>query len=368
MYVAAILFSWPSLHREALPCLPNIAVETSNDLLSHDFRKTDTIAKVKDKIHEKEGILPANQQILTYKGIELGDDCSLCTFCVGNLAILKLRISFQISVTIVDDQIITRVPQGVGVKLAAEVQLPSSYAVQLQQSRHIQASIASVLQIFIKTPSEKTVTVNIDPAKSIECLKQMIHDIERIPPGQQLLTYTGKNLEDGQCLSYYKITHQSTIMLAVCEEDTFQISVTTSGKQRVATCHINEKTRFAMQLPTGTLAIKYDPFSKNCQESTLAHSLDLHSLAKQQLQELSLRLFQANVSSAIPDKWQDMGIELDLPMSTITTVEKERHKEIYAFALRKYLITGKRTPPLSDHSVGTPLSKCCSHPLLMNQY
>ena len=69
------------------------------------------------------------------------------------------------------------------------------------------------------------------------------------------------------------------------------------------------------------LSYKYDPFSKNCQESTLAHSLDLHSLAEQQ--ELSLRLFQANISSAIPDKWQDMGIELDLPMSTITTIERE---------------------------------------------
>ena len=308
--------------------------KTSNGLFPFFFRRHDTIAKVKDKIHEKEGVLP-NQQLLTYNGKEFEDGCRLCTFCVDNSATLKLRISFQISVTIVDDHIITRVPQGVREKLAAEVQLPSSYAVkndssfersptkQQKQSRHFQENAASVIQIFIKTPSDKTVTVNIDPAKSIECLKQMIHDIERIPPDHQLLTYTGKNLEDGQSLSYYKITHQSTIMLAVREEDTFQISVTTSDKQRVATCHINEKTRFAMQLSTGTLAIKYDPFSKNCQESTLTHSLDLHSLAKQQ--ELSIRLFQANISSAIPDKWQAVGIELDLPMSTIRSIEAEKH-------------------------------------------
>ena len=317
-----------NLIRDSCSC---ITVKTSNDLfvLSLDFSNTDTIVKVKDKIHEKEGVLP-NQQLLTYNGKELEDDCLLRTFCVNNLAKLELRISFQISVTIIDDHIITRVPQGVRVKLAAEVQLPSSYAVKNDpsfessptnpQSRHCQDNVASVIQIFIKTPSDKTVTVNIDPTKCIECLKQMIHDIERIPPDQQLLTYTGENLEDGQCLSYYKITHQSTIMLAVREEDTFQISVTTSGKQRVATCHINEKTRFAMQLPTGTLAIKYDPFS---QKSTLAHSLDLHSLAEQK--ELSIRLFQANISSAIPDKWQAVGIELDLPMSTIRSIEAEKH-------------------------------------------
>ena len=106
-----------------------ICIKTSNGIFSLDFRSTDTIAKVKDKIHEKEGVLP-NQQLLTYNGIELEDECCLDVFCVANSGTLELRISFQISVTIVDDHIITRVPQGVRVKLAAEVQLPSSFAVK----------------------------------------------------------------------------------------------------------------------------------------------------------------------------------------------------------------------------------------------
>ena len=315
-------------------------MKTSNDLLSLDFRNTDTIAKVKDKIHEKEGVLP-NQQLLTYNGKELEDECSLRTFCVGNSATLELRIFFQISVTIVDDHIITRVPQGVRVKLAAEVQLPSSYAVkndssfesshtnQQKQSRHFQENIASVVQIFIKTPSDKTITVNIDPAKSIECLKQMIQKEEGIPLDQQLLTYYDRTLEDGRCLYDYDIIHRSIIMLAVREE-TFNISVTTSGEQivtkvqeRVATCHIKEKMRFALQLPTGTLAIKYDPFSERCQKPSLAHSLDLRSLPIQQ--EPTMRLFLENVAAAIPDKWQMVGLELDLPMSTIRSIEAEKH-------------------------------------------
>ena len=319
----------------------HISVETFNGFLSRlDFRNTDTIAKVKDKIHEKEGVLP-NQQRLTYKGIELEDECCLHTFCVGKSATLKLRIYFQISVTIVDDLIITRVPQGVRVKLAAEVHLPSSYAVknnssfeisptnQQKQSRHFQENAASVIQIFIKTPSDKMVTVNIDPAKSIECLKQMIQKEEGIPLDQQLLTYSDRTLEDGRCLCDYEITHRSLIMLAV-REDTFNISVTTSGEQiitkvqeRVATCHIKEKMRFALQLPTGTLAIKYDPFSERCQKPSLTHSLDLRSLADEQM--LTMRLFQAHVASAIPDKWQAMAIELDLPMSTIRSIEAEKH-------------------------------------------
>ena len=107
---------------------------------------------------------------------------------------------------------------------------------------------------------------------------------------QQLLTYSDRTLEDGQCLSDYGITHQSLVMLAV-REDTFNISVTTTGEQivtkvqeRVATCHIKEKMRF------GTLAIKYDPFSESCQKPSLAHSLDLCSIADEQM--LTLHLFK----------------------------------------------------------------------------
>ena len=114
-------------------------------------------------------------------------------------------------------------------------------------SHSFQVNAVSFIQIFIKTPTGKTVTLIIDPAKSIECLKQMIQDKEGIPPDQQLLTYSDKELEDGRCLSDYSITHQFIIMLAVCEE-TFQILVSTSGEQivtkvqeRAATCHIKEK-------------------------------------------------------------------------------------------------------------------------------
>ena len=56
-------------------------------------------------------------------------------------------------------------------------------------------------------------------------------------------------------------------------------------------------------------------------KSSSAHPLDSSPTERQ---ELSLRLFQANVSSIIPDKWEDVAIELDLPMATITTIERER--------------------------------------------
>ena len=39
--------------------------------------------------------------------------------------------------------------------------------------------------------------------------------------------------------------------------------------------------------------------------------------------------FQAHVASAIPDKWEAMAIQLDLPMATITTIERERQGNLF---------------------------------------
>ena len=76
-----------------------------------------------------------------------------------------------------------------------------------------------------------------------------------------------------------------------------------------------------IQIPNcGSYSIKYDSCSES-QKSSSAHPLDSSPTEQQ---ELSLRLFQANVASVIPDKWEDVAIELDLPMATITTIERER--------------------------------------------
>ena len=181
-----------------------IFIKTSNDKILLDVRLTDTIQVVKQKIQEKEGILPS-QQLLVYTGKTLDDECRLCDYGISNWSTIILSQSFQISVTIVDNQIITRLPQRVGVKLAAEVQIPNR----------------------------------------------------------------------------------------------------------------------------GSYSIKYDSCSES-QKSSSAHPLDSSPTE----QELSLRIFQANVASVIPDKWEDVAIELDLPMATITTIERERQGNLrHCFAM-----------------------------------
>ena len=59
----------------------------------------------------------------------------------------------------------------------------------------------STMQIFVKTLSGKTITLDVEASASIQHVKAKVQDKAGIPLNQQRLIFAGRQIEDGHILS-----------------------------------------------------------------------------------------------------------------------------------------------------------------------
>lgn len=212
----------------------------SGEIMNYSFKPTTKIENIKEKIYEYSKI-PLEFQILSYQNIELDNNKTLNDYNINNKSTLNLFLKSK-------NGIIIKIERPTGnvawldvntsetilnikklledkVHLLVKYQKIKYNGIELNDEETLsQHNIKneSVLEVifksektgnvvFIKTLIGKTIVLDVKPDYTIEDIKELAYDQEKIPIDQQRLIFKGKQLEDYKTLEQYKIENESTL-------------------------------------------------------------------------------------------------------------------------------------------------------------
>jgi len=149
----------------------------TGDTIYVEVKLSDTVEELKKKIHEKINI-PPEQQRLIFNGDQLDDDQELSYYNIKNGSMIHLIIC-----------------------------------------------LSSSINVQVKCPSGKIITLKAEPSDKIKDLKSKIEEKENIPSDHQCLIIDGDQLEDDRKISDYNIKNKSMLQLISNYSDSIQVQV-----------------------------------------------------------------------------------------------------------------------------------------------